>query len=208
MRTVKAQNFFSESFEVPQKTVAGRIATLQADGLVTKGKPGRYGGADLAESDMVNIAFSLACDFPYGADIGAEVRRLRDLSVSTAYTTKSMEVDPRDVEANARAAHEFCSGLAIFHTRTFGNALDSLIRDFRKGSYAQWARHEGFLGTEIRDNGASASIFIDRGTLAKSATFNYGNINAHPRRFWMRTMRLHHEFFSTIAQELGPPPTE
>jgi hypothetical protein len=204
MRTVKAQNFYSDRFEVPQKTVAARITNLQAEGLVAKGSPGRHGGVDLEESDAINIAFSLILDLPYGADIGAEVRRLRDLPVTAAFTTKSVDADPRDVEANARAAHEFCSGLAICRTYKFGDALDSLIRDFRKGSYAQWARHEGFLGTEIRDNGASASIFIDRGTVANSATFNFGSLNAHPSRFWMRTMRLHHEFFRDVAQELGP----
>ncbi|WP_439925584.1 hypothetical protein [Nitrobacter sp. JJSN] len=124
MRTVKAQNIYSERFEVPQKTVAARITALQAAGLVAKGRPGRHGGVDLDESDAINIAFSLILDLPYGADIGAEVRRLRDLPATAAFTTKSIDADPRDVEANARAAHKFCSGLAICRTYKFGDALE------------------------------------------------------------------------------------
>jgi hypothetical protein len=204
MRTIGLKEFLSNLTKKSPGTVADRIATLQAANLIAKGERGRYGGVDLSESDLTSAVLSLIVDFPRGADIGAEVRRLRSLPTTNAMSTWLSP--PASATKHVHAANKFLRPLRIMSTLTFGDALDSLIADFRAGTYGEWAKGAGRLSFELQHDGALATIFVDRGGgITNSVALFYERDQSWRREVVSRNVRMHHEFFSLAAHALEAP---
>jgi hypothetical protein len=203
MRIIALRDFLSEHTNKPPGTVAARIAELQTADLAVKGERGRYGGADLAESDLTSAFLSLIMDFPRGADVGAEVRRVRSMPIQTVATPSLHHTS--SLREHMKASAKFLRPLTIMSTLTFGDALDSLLRDFRAGAYAKWAREASQLAFELQNNGAMASITLDRGAeLRNSVLLIYESDPSWRRDMVQRCTRVHHAFFWEAAHALGP----
>jgi hypothetical protein len=144
MRSGELTDFYSDTLQTARGTVAATIVDLQRDGDFFRGTRGRNSGADLTERDCINLLLALTLDPPRGESVVPMVRRVRKLM--------------RDGRPIALPV-DFASELQCFAKVNAGITLESIIADFRFGSFDKWAAGENFefsVGIDSR----GASVFM------------------------------------------------
>lgn len=137
MKTGESNTFLSSTFERPVGTVADYVADLQANNLFSRGMRGRYGGADLTDTDIINGMLAIAIDHPRGDTPSESVKRARALKLDKEPTVLTPG---------------FTKGLKCFHSATAGEALDNLIFDLRNWHFALWSHGDPWALTVSLDS--------------------------------------------------------
>jgi hypothetical protein len=199
MRTGELTDFYSDTLQIARGTVAAQLVELQRDGDFSRGTRGRNSGADVTEMDCTNLLLALTLDAPRGESVVPIVRRAR-----------RMTHDERPIAL----PHDFAQGLQCFFKATAGIALDSVIADFRFGTFEKWADGEEFkLSVGIDSRGVS--VFLSASKPKRNGNpLDYRNIIAgfgrHPlenqRPLIERQVTLRGEWFRQLAERLGPRP--
>jgi hypothetical protein len=199
MRTGELTDFYSDTLQIARGTVAATVVESQQYGDFARGTRGRNSGADLSERDCVNLLLALALEAPRGESVIPMVRRVRRLLH-----------DQRPVALPA----DFARGLQCFAKVTAGETLESVIADFRSGTFDSWAAGEQFtLGVGIDSRGASVFVHADK-PKRNDDLLDFRSIVAgfgrHPpenqRPLVERQVTLRGEWFRQIAERLGPLP--
>jgi hypothetical protein len=197
MRTGELTDFYSDTLQIARGTVAAKVVEAQQYGDFARGTRGRHSGADLSERDCVNLLLALTLDTPRGESVIPLVRRVRRLM----HDRKPVALPP-----------DFALGLRCFAKVTAGETLESVITDFRTGTFEKWAAGEQFtLGIGIDSRGASVFVHADK---PKREPLDFRSIVAgfgrHPpekqRPLVERQVTLRGEWFRQIAERLGPLP--
>jgi len=114
--------------------------------MITVGVQGPGRGAQMTARDAANLFLACALDHRYGADVAGTVRQVRDLE----FNPKSIRLLPVD-------------GLACWAAPTAGEALETLIDDYRMGRMAAWAAGEKIdIKVMIDLRGSAVFIFLTK----------------------------------------------
>lgn len=169
------QSLLSGWVNVPLPTLDMRARSLRAAGmLTTKGRG--LSAAEVTESDATNLLLVAVLVFERGADIAAEVRRVREMPLIGQHYASGSYPDPTATESNTADALHFLAGLSICECTQAGEALDSIFADMRSGEFGAWA--QGVPVDVIVNYHAPndrISVFIDRPDFRKGVLLSYGN---------------------------------
>jgi hypothetical protein len=200
MRTLELIRFTADILDRKPGTVEARVGDLQDKGLINKGTRGRFGGADMTESDGVNAILAVALDHPRGECVAASVQGIRSLPLTLA------NYNPLEaaVEDSIRSAFQFVRGLSLRPLDNLGAVLDGLVSDMRSGAFAAWAAGAtADLVVDFHDNGQSVVMIIDRPQVNKSAVFQFMGPPGKPA-CTERIVRIRKPAFQGLANALGP----
>jgi hypothetical protein len=202
MRTLELIKFTADILDRKPGTVSDRVADLQGKKLISKGTRGRFGGADMTDSDGINAILAVALDHPRGECVAANVRRIRALPLSLA---KYSPLADASLEDSIHSAFQFVRGLSIRPITTLGEALDGLVGDMRSGAFDAWAAGAvADVAVDFHDNGQSVLLIIDRPQFNKSAVFQFEGPPGKPA-CTERIVRIRRPAFQGLANALGPP---
>jgi hypothetical protein len=205
MRTLELIKFTADILDRKPGTVSDRITGLQDNGLISKGTRGRFGGADMTESDGVNAILSVALDHPRGECIAASVARIRSLPLSMA-KFQPLE-NSASLKDSVRSAFQFVRGLSIRPLTNLGDVLDGLVSDLRSGAFETWAAGQTpDLVIDFHDTGRYVGLIIDRWQSNNSAVFGFNGPPGKPA-CTERIVRIRRPAFQGLANAMGPPPT-
>ena len=205
MRTLDLIRFAADILDRKAGTVSDRVTALQDNGLISKGTRGRFGGADMIESDGVNAILAVVLDHPRGACVAASVARIRALPLTDARYSPLAEVPVVD---QMRSAFQFVRGLSIRPVTTLGETLDGLVGDMRSGAFDAWAA--GAVPDMVIDfnDGRNAVLIIDRWQSNNSAVFVFDDGTPGKAACTERIVRIRRPAFQGLANALGPLPPE
>lgn len=206
MKTGDHVRFLSSTFQRPVGTAADYIADLQANNLHGKGTRGRYGGADLNESDVVNGVLAMALDHPRGQSVATAVRRVRTMRLTGTFFNPLQNVSPEDAARHAFAAVRELN--IINHKNlTVGGMLDALVRAMRSDAFTKWVNGNTFtICADIYDNGRHVSLTIDRPTSNESVVFGFDAVDAAKSSDIEKIVRINSKLLLKLADALGRLP--
>lgn len=136
MKTIELTGIISEADNSPMRTVQGHAQTCQIGGIMQRGERGRYGGADMRESDCVNLLLAASLNHPRGESLVKNVRRIRAMPLRSVIYPM-----PPDISDDERSnvVRRFLSGLSLkTDVLPCGEALETIIRDMRTGAFDAW----------------------------------------------------------------------
>lgn len=199
MRTGELTDFYSDTLLIARGTVAATVVELQRDGDFSRGTRGRNSGADVTEMDCINLLLALTLDVPRGKSVVPIVRGVRRLM----HDEMPIALPP-----------DFASELQCFVKVTAGIALESVIADFRFGTFDKWAAGESFeFSVSIDSRGASVFLSASK-PKRNNDPLDFRNIIAGygqrlpdaQRPLIERHVTLRGGWFRQIAERLGPRP--
>jgi hypothetical protein len=203
MRTLELIKFTADILDRKPGTVSDRVTALQDNGLISKGTRGRFGGADMTESDGVNALLAVALDHPRGECVAASVARIRSLPLTLANYNPLINASAED---KARSAFQFVRGLSIRPLDDLGAVLDGLVSDMRSGAFEAWAAGATpDLVIDFHDTGRNVVLIIDRWQSNNSAVFGFDGPPGKPA-CTERIVRIRRPAFQGLANALGPLP--
>ncbi|MBI5128949.1 MAG: hypothetical protein HZA66_05875 [Rhodopseudomonas palustris] len=171
--------------------------------LTTKGRG--LSAAEVTESDATNLLLASVLEFARGADVAAEVRRVRELPLVGQHYAKGGYPDP---DADAMHALQFLAGLSIFGGSQAGEALDSIFADMRSGAFEKWS--EGVPIDVIVNYHAPNDrlmVFIDRPHFRRGVMLSYGS-NLEIVAPVEQITKIHRVVFADIAAKMGAKTNE
>lgn len=207
MKTIELTEIISKVSDSPLRTVKGHAQACQIGGLMQRGKRGRYGGADMCESDCVNLLLAASLNHPRGEGVAKSVKRIRSLKLRHVVTLP--EVPNDELEPRIRTVFGFVNGLSIANPLIeCGDALESIVRDMRDGTFDKWAGDDYVdVTATFLDLGRSVLISIHR--KAKSGPSRQIALSFMPgsdlrKSIIEKSVTWNTAIFRRLAEALGP----
>jgi hypothetical protein len=148
MKSGQLVQFLATTLDRKAGTVADYVSALQQNGLFNKGSRGRYSGAEMTESDVVNGMLALTLDHRHGECAASNVRRVRNMM---------HDAPPILWPAG------FTKGLTCFAGVTAGIMLENVVSDLRTGRFDAWAASAQYdFAVTMFTDGISVSMSLQQ----------------------------------------------
>jgi hypothetical protein len=178
------------AIDIPAATIVNRARRLRDAKLFSKGVQGR--GAHVSSADAVNLTLAGLIEHRYGADVVANVRRIRSLPLAEV----------------SGIPDGFASCLSFTKGTVLADALVGLLDDIRSGLFRRF-ESQSFFPLQLSffldaDNGeAGLSLYLSRMSEG-GGSWSYRTAEPHRRTTW-RHVNVRGELFFDLAEALGPP---
>jgi hypothetical protein len=195
MHATELSEFLSKALDIKRGTVVHYAKTLREAALLTRGKQGRYAGAEMTPSDAINLTLALLLEHGRGECIASNVKRARELPVE-----KLTQLPP-----------VLGDRLTCLSAATAGEAFDALIDDIRSERIGAWSAGEDLklsVTMEARGHSVIFSLSAEQGSDLRRAAMlifaKQGNDESRPR-FMERNITINRALFVLLAAKLGAP---
>lgn len=180
---------------------------LRRRGLLRgKGQQGTSVRLSTVEANRWLIAQLVAPSVASSATTIARVRGA-DFSSATFHPFIRADGSTMPTDENRRCVAAFAHGLSFATAPTFGEALDSIVDDFRSGAWAAWAGEAPYeLIFEFIDAGNHMQIYLTRKGTYESVVYQYAPAKPAPKigQAVTQILRLQGTTLERIAGALGP----
>jgi len=195
-------DIFEHGLGQAQTTAVHVAQALRADeSILRRGKRG-FGALSLTAAEASNWLIALAAPIAPTAKAPSPIETVRSVRAASRLP--------------ASGRHDVMDGLSVADASTFGEALDSLLRDMRSGTFRAWQGRGGMtLNIRFVDGGRLAIVYAARWFTgsqphSESAEIVFRNescAGANRAYAFTRINQISHEVLEKIAEALGPLPS-